>query len=114
MQDQETIVQATTRIVERTVVLVAGVSITLALMFVAGNYQGFADGTQLQILTVLQVLSGALSIAAAVLVVLQVWAGIEAGSLRRILRAVLSVIVVALALSLAIGSTSLLVLFQPR
>gem|GEM_PF-3575001 len=98
---------------ERTVILAFGVAIVLALMFVAGNYQGFSDVTQLQVLRVLQTLSGAVTLAAAAVSVMH---GIEAAVYRRwryAVRVVGYLVVSGIALTLAIGSSGLLVLFQP-
>lgn len=113
MQDQGSIVRQTTQLMERTVILVFGVTLLLGLMFIAGNYQNFADTTQLQILRVLQGLSGAVTLGAVVVALLMIVDAIRTRVLRPLLRSVVYLAVSGMSLGLAVGSSSLLVLFRP-
>ncbi|MFO8043991.1 MAG: hypothetical protein R6U25_12370 [Alkalispirochaeta sp.] len=98
---------------ERTVILVFGVSLLLGLMFIAGNYQSFADTTQLQLLRVLQGLSGAVTLGAVAVAVLIGIDAIRTRVLRPLLRSAVYLAVSGVSLGLAVGSSSLLVLFRP-
>lgn len=113
MQDQGSIIRQTTRLMERTVILVFGVSLLLGLMFIAGNYQNFADTTQLQLLRVLQGLSGAVTLGAVVVALLMIVDAIRTRVLRPLLLSVVYLVVSGVSLGLAVGSSSLLVLFRP-
>ncbi len=113
MQDQERIISQTTRLMERTVVLVFGISLLLALMFVAGNYQEFADATQLQLLRALQGLSGSVVVGAAAVAVLKLVAAIQSPHRRLFIHAGLHLVMSGVSFVLALGSSSLLVLFRP-
>jgi len=113
MQDQERIITQTTRLMERTVVLVFGISLLLALMFVAGNYQEFADATQLQLLRALQGLSGSVVIGGIAVAVLTLVDAIRSRGPRLLIHAAASLVMSGVSFGLAVGSSSLLVLFRP-
>ncbi|MEX2443711.1 MAG: hypothetical protein WD492_08915 [Alkalispirochaeta sp.] len=113
MQDQGSVITQTTRLMERTVVLVFGVSLLLALMFLAGNYQEFSDATQLQLLTALQGLSGSVTLGGIIVVGLIVVDSIARRGPRLLVRTVVYLAISGVALGLAVGSSSLLVLFRP-
>lgn len=98
---------------ERTVILVFGVSLLLGLMFVAGNYQSFADTTQLQLLRVLQGFSAAVALGAAIVAVLLLIDAIRTRVFRLLFRSAVYLAVSGVSLGLAVGSSSLLVLFRP-
>jgi hypothetical protein len=113
MQDQERIIPRTARLLERMVILVFGVSVVIALMFVAGNYQDFSDQTQLQLLLVLQAFSASVAIAAIALVLLLVIEVVGLHRYRRAWRVGGFLFVAAASVGLAVGSSSLIVLLQP-
>lgn len=113
MQDQERIIPRTARLLERMVILVFGVSVVIALMFVAGNYQDFSDQTQLQLLLVLQAFSASVAIASIALVILLVMEVVGLRRYRRVWRAGGFLAVAVAAAGLAVGSSSLIVLLQP-
>ena len=113
MQDQATVLQRTFNLLERTVILGFGTLVVLALMFVAGNYQDFADQTQLRILWTLQALSGITSVSAAAAVLLVVLEVVRNRRWRLIWRILGFLVIAAVSVSLALGSTGLLVILQP-
>lgn len=113
MQHQEPIITQTTRLMERTVVLVFGICLVLALMFIAGNYQEFADTTQLQLLRALQGLSGASVVGGLVVAVLTTVDAIRHRGPRYLWHTAAGLMMSGISLGLAVGSSSLLVLFRP-
>jgi hypothetical protein len=113
MQDQATVLQRTFNLLERTVILGFGTLVVLTLMFVAGNYQDFADQTQLRILWTLQALSGITSVTATSVVLLMVLELIRSRRWRLAWRSFVFLVIAAVSASLALGSTGLLVILQP-
>lgn len=94
-------------------ILVFGVSLLLGLMFVAGNYQNFADSTQLQLLRVLQGLSGSVALGGLIVAGLVAFDALRYKMARLLIRSGVYVLVSIIAFGLAVGSSSLLVLFRP-
>ncbi|HKK48586.1 MAG TPA: hypothetical protein VJ932_05785 [Alkalispirochaeta sp.] len=113
MQDQERIIAQTIRLMERTVILVFGISLLLALMFVAGNYQEFADATQLQLLRALQGLSGSVVVGGIMVAVLTLIEAIKSRGSALLVHTVANLVMSGVSFGLAVGSSSLLVLFRP-
>jgi hypothetical protein len=82
-------------------------------MFVAGNYQGFADTTQLQILRVLQGMSGSVASGGVIVAGLFVFDAIRSRGARLLVRSAVYLVMSFVSFGLAVGSSSLLVLFRP-
>jgi len=95
------------------VILVFGISLLLALMFVAGNYQEFADATQLQLLRALQGLSGSVVVGGIMVAVLTLIEAIKSRGSALLVHTVANLVMSGVSFGLAVGSSSLLVLFRP-
>lgn len=113
MRDQALKSSATLRLMERTLFVIFGMSVLLALLFVAGNYQGFTDRTQLQVLRVLQFFASGVTIGSLVTILGRVIAALRMQTWAPLLRAAGQLVIGIMAASLAFGSSTLLVLFQP-
>lgn len=88
-------------------------AMVLALLYVVGNYQGFTDRTQLQLLQAMQGISGIATVAAVVAFVLE---GVLLVMHRRLVTVIHLVLIVAAGVAmfgLTLGSSGILVFLEP-
>ena len=64
MQDQESILGIAIRFFERAIIFVFCMTLVLASLYVVGNYQEFTDGTQFQLLEIMQAIAAITTVGA--------------------------------------------------
>ncbi len=98
---------------ERGIVLVTGIAVVTTMLYVAGNYQNFAETTQVLLLELTRIFAGSAVVGAGIAALLEIpflivhrrW-----GRLRRLAALILAVLLVG---SILAGSTAIIVLQQP-
>jgi len=112
MQDQETSFLQTIRLFERTVFLIAAISLVLGFLYLAGNYQDFGVATLRQLLFVLQAISAIGAIGAVLSVLGEIGGSIHSRSGGFVIR-VLFLLILGIGLAaIAAGTTGLLVFLE--
>ncbi len=113
MQDQGTALYIATRLFERALILLFTISVVLALLYVVGNYQGFTDRTQTQLLQILQAASGITTVAGGVACIREVFQLTIDRRWKTGLHLVLALLAGVIAATLTFGSSMILVVMGP-
>ena len=88
-------------------------SLVLALLYVVGNYQGFTDRTQLQLLRAMQGISGIGTVAAGVAFLLELVLLIMRRRFVTVVHLVVIVCAGTVMFGLTLGSTGILIFLEP-
>jgi len=102
-----------TRLFERALILVFTLSVVLALLYVVGNFQGFTDRTQVQLLQILQAAAGITTVAGGVSSILELFQLTLRRRWSTVLHLVLALLAGGIAATLTIGSSVILVVMRP-
>lgn len=113
MQDQESVFYKVTILFERAVILIISVMAIATFFYVAGNYQNFADRTQLQLLAMMQFAGGVAAVGSAIGIVFELGVLAVYRKAGTVLRIALLVLGGGISLGITIGSTGLLVFLGP-
>jgi hypothetical protein len=113
MQDQGTALYIATRLFERALILVFTISVVLALLYVVGNFQGFTDRTQVQLLQILQAAAGITTVAGGVSFILNLFQLTLHRRWSMAVHLILALLAGAIAATLTVGSSIILVVMRP-
>lgn len=113
MQDQERALNIALRMLERVIIFSFAMTILIAVIYVAGNYQEFIDETQLQLLEIMQAIAAITTVASILAIVFELGQLFFVPRWSGVMRLVLLVIAGIIALSVTLGSSGILVMLSP-
>jgi hypothetical protein len=99
-------------LVERTFIVLIAATLLLSMLYVAGNFQRFASGTQVQLLIALQAVAAIATVMAPLAGILEVIVMVRTRTFRGLWRLVGLVAGGAVSLSFVLGSSTILVLMN--